>query len=487
MLFDSLSFAVFFPITVILFFAVPARFQAAILLLASCIFYASYVPEYLLILFLLIVIGYIAGIAIEGADEKRKSVYMLCSILANLGLLGFFKYFNFAIENTVSLLNFLGITSHNVPHMSWLIPLGLSYHTFQSMSYTIEVRAGKQKAERNFLVYALYIMFFPQLAAGPIERPQHMLPQLHKEKKFDEALAVRGLQLMLWGFIKKVVIADRLGLMVYTVYVHPEEYAGGILMFATVIFAIQVYCDFSGYTDIARGCAEVMGFELTENFRRPFFARNLQEFWQRWHISLTSWLRDYLFYPLRFVLPEAGIIYTAPVVLFIVCGLWHGANWTYVIFGLLHGLSIVFLVFRRMHSKGKKKSPANGFFATAGGILATFAFVCFTYIYFRATNLASANLIVVSIFSWLGALFTGSVNMTLEDQLWLKIYRTDLWWAFIFGTILFTCEWFQDSLSLRQNPAKYKPIVRWALYYVALFCIVFFGKFDSRPFIYFQF
>ena len=303
-------------------------------------FYMAFVPVYLLILLFTIAIDYCAGLLIEAAPGSRRKLYLAMSLVANVGVLAVFKYYSFFIGNANALL-YWGGSEAALPLLRVVLPIGLSFHTFQAMSYTIEVYRRHQKAERHFGIFALYVLFYPQLVAGPIERPQNILPQFHQKQYFDYNRVVSGLQLMAWGLFKKVVIADRLALLVNEVYNTPTHYQGLPLLVATVFFSVQIYCDFAGYSDIALGSARVMGFDLMTNFSRPYFSRSLPEFWRRWHISLSTWFKDYVYLPLggnRVALPRAcfNLFFV-----FIISGLWHGASWTFIIWGALHGAYLV--------------------------------------------------------------------------------------------------------------------------------------------------
>ena len=298
MLFDSLQFIFFFIIITILYWQLPNKFRVPVLLIASCYFYMAFVPIYIFILGFTIVVDYFAGIFLEKIKNKKyKKIFLIASLVANIGVLVVFKYYNFLNK---SLENFLFHFSYHTPFsfLNILLPIGLSFHTFQAMSYTIEVYRGHHKAEKNFIVYALYVMFYPQLVAGPIERPQNMFWQFHSNKKYDFENLKSGLMQMAFGFFKKVVIADRLGIIVDNVYAHPQQKNGLTVLVAVVLYSFQIYCDFSGYTDIGIGAAKTMGYKLVDNFRTPYFSKSIREFWTRWHISLSTWFRDYLYIPL---------------------------------------------------------------------------------------------------------------------------------------------------------------------------------------------
>ncbi|MDE1946239.1 MAG: MBOAT family protein, partial [Patescibacteria group bacterium] len=318
MLFNSLSFLIFFAAVFLLYFAViPDRFRWLFLLVASCIFYMAYIPQFILILFFLIAVDYFMGIEIAKAEGSARKKFLIVSIIANLGTLFFFKYFNFFNENAAAIAKLIH-WNYSPLLLQIALPLGLSFHVFQSLSYVIEVYKGRQQAERHFGIYALYVMFFPQLVAGPIERPQHMLHQFHEQHDFSAVRVRRGLEIMLWGFFKKLVIADWGGQIVDHVFSNIPGTNSWTVVIAVFLFTYQLYCDFSGYSDIAVGLALVFGYHLTWNFNRPFASRSIAELWRRWHISLSSWLRDYLYTPLAFAWRKAGTwgIYASLLVTF---------------------------------------------------------------------------------------------------------------------------------------------------------------------------
>jgi alginate O-acetyltransferase complex protein AlgI len=401
MLFNSVEFLIFFPIVLALFFILPHKFRWSLLLIASCFFYMFFRPVYILILFFTIVIDYYAGILIEQqTDQKKRKLFLVMSLVANIGVLAVFKYFNFLNENITGLGALLGLHI-DIPYLTILLPVGLSFHTFQAMSYTLEIYRGNYTAERHFGIYALYVMFFPQLVAGPIERPQHMLHQFHEKKIFSYANMVNGLNLIAWGMFKKIVIADRLSEYVNLVYGNANHYTTIPIVIATVFFVFQIYCDFSGYSDIAIGLGKMMGYELMQNFDRPLISKSVSEFWRRWHISLSSWFRDYLFSPIIFSRKNWGIfaLVYATFITFILCGLWHGAKWTFVIFGALQGTLISYEImtsdFRKKLAKKMNKTLHQSIC-----LFLTFCFTCFSMIFFRAETLTQAKIIVMKIFQF---------------------------------------------------------------------------------------
>jgi len=397
MLFNSLSFLVFFPVVTLLYFMLPHKFRWILLLAASCFFYMFFKPVYILILFGTIVIDYYAGIKLEEiTDQKKKKIFLVLSLVANIGVLVVFKYYNFINTNITDLLQSFG-AENPIPYLKILLPIGLSFHTFQAMSYTIEVYRGNQKAERHFGIYALYVMFYPQLVAGPIERPQNILHQFYEKHKFEYNNVSAGLKLMLWGLFKKVVIADRLAIGVDEVYNHVNNYSGIALIIATVFFAMQIYCDFSGYSDIALGAARVMGFNLMLNFNRPYASRSVSEFWSRWHISLSSWFRDYLYIPLGGNRVKVSRMYLNLFIVFLISGIWHGANWTFVAWGALHGFYLVFaLAVKPLSIKISNffNKLSLGFFVKAFNVVVVFGLVAFTWLFFRANSMSDALYIV---------------------------------------------------------------------------------------------
>nr|WP_295866621.1 MBOAT family O-acyltransferase [uncultured Chitinophaga sp.] len=447
--------------------------------MASCIFYAAFVPVYILILFLTIIIDYVAGLMIEKSEGKTRKLYLTLSIVANVSVLAVFKYYNFFIGNINELLSQLNITAHSLPLLNMILPIGLSFHTFQAMSYTIEVYRGKQKAEKHFGIYALYVMFYPQLVAGPIERPQNILHQFYEKHAFVFTRVTSGLKLMLWGLLMKVVIADRLAIYVNAVYNNAERHNGNTLILASVFFAFQIYCDFAGYSYIAIGSARVMGFDLMTNFNHPYFATSVDEFWKRWHISLSTWFRDYVYIPLggnRVAVPRW---YFNLFFVFLLSGLWHGANWTYVAWGALNGLYLIFAIITKdwraqlNRLTGLSKHPT---LLKAVQIVITFALITIAWVFFRANNISEAFLILKKM-----AFERGPVYFELSS-LPTMVYS--------FMGILGLCiieykrEFWAGKLVFFNSPNIY---IRYATYSLAIIIILLFGVFDGGQFIYFQF
>jgi len=465
----------------------PHKYRWLLLLVASCIFYMRFIPIYILILGVTIVIDYWAGIFIEKSTGARKKTYLIISIISTCLVLFIFKYFNFFNSNFAAIADFFN-WNYGISALKIILPIGLSFHTFQSLSYVIEVYRGKQKAEYNFGIYSLYVMFYPQLVAGPIERPQNLLHQFYEKHYFEYKRVVDGLKIMAWGMFKKVVIADRLAVYVNKIYDDPTSYSGPHLLLATVFFAFQIYCDFSGYSDIAIGSAQVMGFKLMDNFNRPYFSKSISEFWKRWHISLSTWFKDYLYISLGG--NRVGYVrwYLNLFLTFLVSGLWHGANWTYVFWGALNGFYLVFAIWvndyrDKIYKKiGLKLYPRVFKYYQ---VLITFSLVCFAWIFFRARNISEAFYIIRN-------LFTGWSKTMLQIETkglssFLLFDRREL--VLSFSLILFMefIHFIQRHGSIRYMLEDKPAFVRWSLYYSIILSIIFFGVFGKNQFIYFQF
>lgn len=492
MVFNSLHFIIYFIIVTSLYFVLPHNKRWFLLLLSSCYFYMAFVPIYILILAFTIVIDYIAGRMIENAEGKRRKMFLIFSLIANIGVLSVFKYYNFINLNFSALLNDIG-WNNPLPNLSILLPIGLSFHTFQAMSYTIEVYRGHQKAEKHFGIYSLYVMFYPQLVAGPIERPQNLLHQFREKHNFDYQRIVDGLKLMLWGFFKKVVIADRLAIAVNQIYSNPQDYQGIHFILVTFFFTIQVYCDFSAYSDIAIGAAKVMGISLMKNFRRPFFASSIAELWQRWHISLTSWFKDYVYIPLGGNRVSKYRWYLNLFIVFLISGLWHGANWTYIAFGAFHGFYLTFAIITS--SFRNKISDMFGFnkftrLTKIRKIIITFSLFAFSLCLFRSKDFAEFYYISTHFFDGMGTFLMNLGNSSYWRSLFsaFGMPESELYIAFATIIILFIVEFFQEKNNILEI-IKSKPlIVRWSLYYAIIIGILFFGAYNSgQQFIYFQF
>ncbi len=471
MLFNSLSFLVFFPITTLLYFLIKPKYQWLILLLASCIFYMAFIPSYIFILLFTIVVDYFAGIFIEKAIDINKKRILWLSIFVNVGFLFVFKYYNFFVENINQVFGF----SSPIPYWYIIFPVGLSFHTFQAMSYTIEVYRGHQKAEKHFGIYALYVMFYPQLVAGPIERPQNLLPQFHLPKAFNQLYFFEGIRLIIWGLFKKMVIADRASIYVDAVYAQPNLYGSPSVLLACFLFSIEIYCDFSGYSDIALGTARAMGFDLMVNFNRPYFATSIREFWARWHISLSTWFRDYVYIPLGGNRQGLNKMYFYTLIIFGLSGLWHGARWNFVVWGLLHSLFVVLQIFFERNIKFQL--PNNQVFNIIK-IFSTFILVSIIWVFFRATSLDQA-------FEILHKMVQNQGNLQLIVNSKLASFSSlSLLIILVATAMMFVVE---SRFSPKLNELNQRSFIDIMITVLALIFILCLGVFDNSSFIYFQF
>ena len=463
MLFNSLEFLVFFIITTSLFFLLKHQYRWLLLLSASCYFYMVFKPVYILILAFTILIDYFAGILIERQEQnKHKKLLLILSIAANLGILIVFKYWNFLAEN----INFLfgpEKEKQAIPLLQILLPIGLSFHTFQAMSYTIEVYRGKQKAEKHFGIYALYVMFYPQLVAGPIERPQNVLHQFHKKINFSYANLKTGMVLILIGLFKKIFIADRLGSYVDSYY-NNLEYMSFIPSISAVIFySFQIYCDFSGYSSIAIGTAKCMGFNLMKNFNTPYQASSISDFWKRWHISLSTWFRDYVYIPLGGNKGSRLNTIRNISIVFLLSGIWHGANWTFVAWGAIHA---VLLVLEQLFIGKKIKTLKPSLIRQ----LFVFSMVTLAWIFFRSTDFKQAYQVI---------------NHIMSFQISLEVNQLS---AFISPLNMLLC-WICIPLLFLIDNIKFSTYRKYLLAFlvVGTLLIITLGKSNEAAFIYFQF
>ncbi|MFZ2621020.1 MAG: MBOAT family O-acyltransferase [Minisyncoccia bacterium] len=458
-----------------------------------------FIPYYILILFVTIGIDYYAGIKIEQVTGSRKKVYLIMSIVSTILVLAIFKYFNFLDVNIHTLAGFLH-WNYQLSLLNIILPIGLSFHTFQSLSYVIEVYYGRQKAEKDFGIYSLYVMFFPQLVAGPIERPQNLLHQFYDKHYFDYDRVTAGLQRMGWGFFKKMLIADNLAIYVGQIYQNPSGYSSLTILLATFFFTIQIYCDFSGYSDIAIGGAQVLGFKLMENFKNPYFSLSIPEFWSRWHISLSTWFRDYLYIPLggnkvSFFRWGLNII-----LVFLVSGLWHGANWTFVIWGLIHGIYTVgYKIAEKLSSRiAGTFNRLTLYFVVLIKWFITFSFVSIAWIFFRASTVTSALYILkrtlLGFIDLTGAVLLSIIKINIEPV--REIIRplsqplsSQMYLLGFFGLILvlIIAEIIDYHSNLITTIRRQKSWVQWTIYIIAILCIMNLGVTRETPFIYFQF
>ncbi|GAB4016005.1 MBOAT family O-acyltransferase [Spirosoma koreense] len=480
MLFNSLHFLFFFIFITLLYFSVPRRTQWVLLLIASCYFYAAFIPAYLGILFVVILIDYVSALWIERTTGVARKVLLIASLASNIGILAFFKYYDFFAENLTALFSLAG-SAQALPALDSLLPgivlpIGLSFHTFQSMSYTIEVYRGNYPAERHLGIYSLYVLFYPQLVAGPIERPQNVLPQLHRTYTFDWERVRSGLMMMGWGLFKKVVIADRLALLVDPAYADVRHANGATLLVAVFFYAIQIYCDFSGYSDIAIGAGKVMGIKMMENFRTPYLSQSISEFWRRWHISLSTWFRDYLYIPLGGNRVSAARASLNLVVVFAVSGLWHGADWKFIIWGLLHGL---YLVAGQLLSRYRSPvlNTAQQVYEQRGSLVGmrlnqvlTFTLVMLTWVFFRAANTGDALLVLRKV-----------LTFSYADMIQTALQPAELAFCFLLiASLLVEARWMNFIRQIDNRSF-------WLIMPLLLFVCYLFGVFTANQFIYFQF
>lgn len=472
MVFNSIAFLIFLPIVVLLFYLLPHKWRWLMLLAASCVFYMWFVPKYILILLVTIVIDYGAGVLMERyADRhKLKKTFFIISIVSTLTVLLVFKYLNFLTANLDQLCASLGMETHLLTHI--ILPIGLSFHTFQSMSYVIEVYRGHQKAERHFGYYALYVMFFPQLVTGPIERPGNLLHQLHEKKEFRYENISKGMRLILFGFFVKMVVADHLGEYVDEVYGHLDEYNSWSVLGCMFFYSFQIYCDFFGYSTIALGSAKLMGFDLMDNFRSPYLSKNIAEFWHRWHISLSTWFRDYVYIPLGGSRVKFGRWAFNILVVFVLSGIWHGAAWTFLLWGFAHGLlHIIEKALRNRFPSKESQSKCVRISVDAFCVLKTFVLVTLFWVVFRATDLEHLKAIFVTAFTNFG----GGEQMSVKPGMWIYLG------LFILSDIVLRNTRFDAW-------CEGKPmVVRWLIYAVLVFMVIACSSVKNFPFIYFQF
>lgn len=480
MLFNSLNFALFLPIVFILYWVLSKKsllIQNSLVLLASYFFYACWDYRFLFLLIFTTVLDYFSGIKIaESTSIRNKKICFWFSIIINLSFLGFFKYYNFFADSFEQALSLIGFKA-DFWTLKVILPVGISFYTFHGLSYVIDIYNERIKPERNVINYSVFVCFFPLLVAGPIERASHLIPQIVKKRSFDYSKAVDGLRQMLWGLFKKIVIADNCAIYVNDVFDHSNLMGGSSLLIGSVLFSIQVYCDFSGYTDIALGTARLFGFELMRNFNFPYLSKSVTEFWRRWHISLSSWFNDYLFSPLTIKWRDGGkkAIYIALILTFLVAGLWHGAGFNFIIYGFLHGL---ILVFEMATKKRRKKIFANFPLRFVSSIthISTFLFVTLAFIFFRSENIH----VVINFFS---GIFSKSILLNPSNFVNFKFLVLTLLILLTFGVESYQKE-YEHGLYLIKD--KYSTLVRWSIYLGIVALIIGFGT-NQEQFIYFQF
>ena len=491
MLFNSTDFLIFFPITLILYWIFPKKLRYICLFIASYIFYMFWNPKYALLMATSTIVTFLSGILIEKLKYKR--IVVAFSFIINIAILVFFKYFDFLLQNINILLAALNIELVEKP-FDIVLPVGISFYTFQALSYTIDVYRGEIKSEKNIIKYALFVSFFPQLVAGPIERSKHLLGQIQnmdKIKRFDYQRITEGLILMLFGYFQKMVIADRASILVDTVFNRYYIYNTSELVLSALLFAVQIYCDFASYSLIAIGTAKIMGIDLMENFNTPYFARSIKEFWGRWHISLSTWFRDYLYIPLGGNRCSKFRRSINILITFLVSGLWHGANFTFIAWGAIHG--VCYLI-EDITSKfknnvlNKLNVKVKSFSFKLLEVIITFIIVDLAWIFFRAETIHDAFYYIHRMFTKidLWRIFDGSLYKLGLDRFEMNILIISLVVLFLVDLIKYIKK--ETIYMFLKNQCLY---FRWAAIFFLLFFIIIYGKygagFDPKQFIYFQF
>ena len=488
MLFNSLSFLIFFPLVCFVYFVIPARIRYLWLLGASYYFYMCWNARYALLMALSTVITYASGLLI-GRFRTKARLWVALSFGSNLAILFFFKYASFLLESLQKAAAMVHVQI-NLPAFDILLPVGISFYTFQALSYTMDVYRGEIEPERNLLKYALFVSFFPQLVAGPIERSKNLLDQVAVPHRFDYDRAAAGLQMMLWGFMEKLILADRAAIFVDAVYGDWQNQSGAMLLLATILFAFQIYCDFGGYSHIAIGAAQVLGIRLMDNFRQPYFATSVQDFWRRWHISLSTWFRDYLYIPLGGnrkgkLRRDVNLMIT-----FVVSGLWHGADWHYVAWGGLNGAFQVIggrtRVLRQKIADALRIDTKTASWKLLQQ-LTTFVLICLTWVFFRADGMGAAFGILrkfVGDFRF-GTLLGGGVCQYGLDMANLQLLIVAI-------LVLLAVDYLHEKgVRIRDSLARQNTLARWIVCWAALLCVLVFGiwggEYDASAFIYFQF
>lgn len=495
MSFNSIHFFIFFPLVTLIYFIIPCKTRWIWLLFSSYYFYMSWNPKYSILLAISTIVTYLSGLLIHNSnsikDERKskqlKNIWIALSFTINLGILFLFKYFNF-LSNILIKLGELGNITINPPVFDMLLPVGISFYTFQALSYTVDVYRGHIPCEKNLGKYALFVSFFPQLIAGPIEKSKNLLSQFNYSYDFDYDRVKRSLIRMLWGFFKKIFIADRLAILVNTVYNSPNDYFGFQIIIATIFFAFQLYADFSAYSDIAIGAANVIGFKLTNNFSQPYFSKSIKEFWKRWHITLGAWFKDYLYIPLGGNRKGNFRTYINIIIVFLVSGLWHGSSITFVIWGLLHGIYQVIgnlLLPIKIHIIKKFNIATHVFSYKLGQIIFTFVLVDFAWIFFRANSIHDIKILFNNMFIFNPWIFTdGSLyNLGLNSKEFL---------ASIIGIlIILIVNALEAKMDVIDILSKQNLVFRWFIYITTLLLILIFGVYglgySEQQFIYFQF
>ena len=478
MLFNSIDFAIFLPIVFVLYWFVTSKslkLQNFLIVVASYVFYGWWDWRFLSLIFFSTIVDYLVGVALGTQTNPQKRKWLLwTSILVNLGLLGFFKYYNFFLDNFVEAFTFFG-RDIQASSLSIILPVGISFYTFQTLSYSIDVYKRKLEPTNDFIAFSAFVCFFPQLVAGPIERATHLLPQFYKKREFIYSQAVDGMRQILWGLFKKIVIADNCAEFANQIFNNSAEYSGSTLVVGAVLFTFQIYCDFSGYSDIAIGTSRLFGFDLMQNFNFPYFSRDPAEFWRRWHISLSTWFRDYVYIPLGGSRGRKWMTIRNTMIIFIVSGFWHGANWTFIVWGVLNALYFIPYLLtnnnrNNLDTIGQGRHLPN--LKDVFSLIITFTLTVFAWIFFRATDLKHA-------FQYVGTIFSKSIISVPE-----VLPKTVLLLIIIF-TIM---EWIgrEQKFAIQRMGLKWNNWIRHIFYFAILFAIFWFGG-KQQEFIYFQF
>jgi D-alanyl-lipoteichoic acid acyltransferase DltB (MBOAT superfamily) len=482
MLFNSIDFAIFLPIVFILYWFLTnknLKLQNILIVVASYLFYGWWDYRFLLLILFSTIVDYSVGIGLLKQENKTKRKILLgTSILVNLGFLGFFKYYNFFLDNFITAFSFFG-TEIKANSLNIILPVGISFYTFQTLSYSIDVYQRKLEPTKDFIAFSAFVSFFPQLVAGPIERARNLLPQFYKKRTFDYSKAVDGMRQILWGLFKKIVIADNCAVFADQIFNNSHDYSGSTLVLGAIFFAFQIYGDFSGYSDIAIGTARLFGFNLMQNFAFPYFSRDIAEFWRRWHISLSTWFRDYLYIPLGGSRGTNYFKIRNVFIIFLVSGFWHGANWTFIIWGglnALYFLPIMLLNKNKINTDVVAQGKHLPSVREVLSITLTFSLTTIAWIFFRAEDIHHA-------ISYLSDIIHPSI-LTLPELITPKL---EMIYTLLCIFILLLFEWINRDKIHALDIANYKKSNRWMLYLIIIIMIITFGAFNHNSFIYFQF
>ena len=482
MFFNSLDFAIFLPTVFILYWFVfnkTIRLQNVLIIIASYVFYAWWDWRFLSLIFISTLVDYLVGVLLQNQQhQKKRKALLFLSIAVNIGFLGFFKYYNFFVENFDSAFSIfgkdLGLSTLNI-----ILPVGISFYTFQTMSYTLDVYKRKIEPTKDFVAFAAFVAFFPQLVAGPIERAKNLLPQFNRQRHLVYSKAIDGLRQILWGLFKKMVIADNCGVFVDEFFKNHTDYSGSTLLIGAFFFTVQIYCDFSGYSDIAIGTSRLFGFDLMKNFAFPYFSRNIREFWRRWHISLTTWFRDYVYIPLGGSRGSKAMQIRNTILIFVIIGFWHGAHWKFIVYGLINASHFLPAIIMGKRKSYKEVVAHNSWLPSIKEVfqmLRTFAFLVLVRVFFRASDLNVAMAYLSEIFSESLFSFPDFGN------------KSGAFIVFLLILLFFVIEWMgrTSEYAIEKLLLKSKRIYRWGFYYAITFMIFYFvGK--QQQFIYFQF